>query len=84
MMMVIIIIIIIIIIQDMTTFWKCKYNFTHSALTLDETEWSASLHGRFKPGENIPITQKIESWLDLRASLDTQQFSVVQPITLSA
>jgi len=56
--------------QDMTL-WKCKYSFTHSALALDKTEWSAKRTGRFSPGEDVSITQKTESWLGLRAGLDT-------------
>jgi hypothetical protein len=37
---------------------------------LDGSEWSASRHGRFTPGERFPGTHWIAGWVGLRTALD--------------
>jgi hypothetical protein len=45
-----------------------RHAFLTSALV--GGEWSASLSGRFTPGECAPGVHWIVSWMDLRAGLD--------------
>jgi hypothetical protein len=40
---------------------------------LDGSEWSASRHGRFTPGDTAPGTHLIEGWVDLRAGLNAME-----------